>query len=140
MKTENMHKLLEEYHEAWGRGDQEAGMDFYSDDVIVHMGGGGPLSGVYQGKKDFVENWIGRVNAYVDRWQVGGEDEDEKDNILLIGEDGVLMLVHEVWGKEDREVVTKRLGFYRWEGRKIVECYFADMNQPEVEAFFGDLN
>jgi hypothetical protein len=32
-----------------------------------------------------------------------------------MGEDGVLVLVHEVWGKGDKEVVTKRLGFYRWE-------------------------
>lgn len=139
MSTETMHKLLEEYHEAWGRGDQEAGMAFYSDDVVVHMGGNGPLAGTYRSKKDFVDNWIGRVNSYVDRWQVGGDAEDEKDNVLLIGEDGVLMLVHEVWGRGDREVTTKRLGFYRWEGRQIVECYFADMNQPEVESFFGDL-
>lgn len=56
-----------------------------------------------------------RANAYVDRWQVGGAAGDEKDNILLMGEDGVLVLVHEVWGKGDKEVVTKRLGFYRWE-------------------------
>ncbi|WP_053386307.1 nuclear transport factor 2 family protein [Leucobacter japonicus] len=122
MSVETMHKLLEEYHEAWGRGDQEAGMAFYSDDVILHMGGDGPLAGIYRGKQDFVDNWIGRVNAYVDRWQVGGEAEYEKDNVLLIGEDGVLMLVHEVWGRGDREAITKRLGFYKWAGREIVEC------------------
>ena len=134
MSIESMKKLLAEYHAAWARGDQEAGMAFYADDVLVHMGGDGPLAGDYRGKTAFVDDWIGRVNSYVDRWDFGDEGKT-----LLIGEDGVLMLVHEIWGRGDESVDTKRLGFYRFEGRQIVECYFADMNQPEVEHFFRDL-
>lgn len=134
MSIEATRQLLHEYHEAWGRGDQEAGIAFYAEDVLVHMGGNGPLAGIYRGRDAFVNDWIGRVNTYVDRWEVGGEDE-----ILLMGDDGVLMMVHEVWGKGDRLVKTDRLGFYRFKDGQIVECYFSDMNQPEVEAFFGDL-
>lgn len=138
MSVERIRKLLHDYHEAWGRGDQEAGTSFYAEDMVVHMGGNGPLSGVYHGRDSFLNDWIGRVNDYVDTWTVGGEGHE--DQILLIGDDGVLIMVYEVWTKGDKSVETNRLGFYHFEGDKITECYFSDMNQPEVDAFFGDLS
>ena len=98
------------------------------------MGGNGPLAGVYTGRDSFVRDWIGRVAEYTDVWEVSGNDT------LLVGDDGVLLLVHETWARGDRSVTTKRLGFYKVTGDKILECYFSDMNQPEVDAFFGDLH
>jgi ketosteroid isomerase-like protein len=132
MSAESSLALLEEYHAAWERGDQEAGIAFFSDDLVVHMGGNGPLSGRYVGR-EFVDNWIGRVGAYTDKWIVGGHD------VLLAGDDGVLLLVREEWSRGGKHVATERLGLYKFANDKIVECYFSDMNQPEVEAFFGDL-
>lgn len=134
MSVESTLALLEEYHHAWERGDQEAGIAFYDADVVVHMGGNGPLAGDYVGRDAFVNDWIGRVADYTDGWDVLGND------LILAGDDGVLLLVHEHWTRGDRSVTTKRLGFYRFSGEKITECYFADLNQPEVEAFFGDLS
>lgn len=133
MTIQNTEKVMHAYHDAWERGDQEAGMSFYSDDLVVHMGGNGPLAGVFTTRDDFAKNWINRVAGYTDTWDVVGNDS------LLVGEDGVLLLVHEKWTRGDRSVTTERLGYYRVSGDKIVECRFADMNQPEVEAFFGDL-
>ena len=133
MTIENTEKVMHAYHEAWERGDQTAGMSFYAPDLIVHMGGNGPLAGVYTSREDFERHWIARVAEYTDTWDVVGNDT------LLVGEDGVLLLVHEKWTRGDRSVTTERLGHYRVDGDKIVECRFADMNQPEVEAFFGDL-
>jgi ketosteroid isomerase-like protein len=136
MSTESTMALLHAYHDAWERGDQEAGMAFYSDDVVVHMGGSGPLSGTFRGRESFAKDWIGRVAEYTDSWDVEGND------VLIAGEDGVLLLllVYETWTRGDRRVTTKRLGSYKFSGDKIVECYFSDMNQAEVEAFFGDLS
>lgn len=133
MTIENTERVMHAYHDAWERGDQEAGMDFYSPDLVVHMGGDGPLSGSFGSRAEFVDKWINRVADYTDAWDVLGNDT------LLVGSDGVLLLVHEKWTRGDRSVVTERLGHYRVSGDKIVECRFADMNQPEVEAFFGDL-
>lgn len=133
MTLENTERVMHAYHDAWERGDQEAGMAFYADDLVVHMGGGGPLAGVYTSREDFNTNWIGRVAEYTDKWDVLGNDT------LLVGADGVLLLVREHWARGDRSVTTDRLGYYRVSGDMIVECRFADMNQPEVEAFFGDL-
>ena len=133
MTVENTERVMHAYHDAWERGDQEAGMSFYSTDLVVHMGGDGPLSGVFHSRENFVRDWVNRVAEYTDSWDVVGNDT------LLVGEDGVLLLVHEKWSRGDRSVITERLGYYRVSGDKIVECRFADMNQPEVEAFFGDL-
>ena len=133
MSTESTLALLKEYHDAWERGDQEAGINFYADDVVVHMGGNGPLANTYHGRESFVRDWIGRVDAYTDSWEVEGND------LLLVGEDGVLLLVQETWSRGDNKVTTRRLGSYKFAGGKIVECWFSDMNQAEVEGFFGDL-
>jgi uncharacterized protein len=133
MSTESTMALLREYHDAWERGDQEAGMAFYADDVVVHMGGDGPLAGTYHGRESFSRDWIGRVAEYTDSWAVEGND------VLIAGEEGVLLLVHETWTRGERRVTTQRLGSYKFADGRIVECYFSDMNQAEVEAFFDDL-
>lgn len=135
MSTESSLSLLHDYHAAWERGDQAAGIAFFAEDVVVHMGGNGPLSGDYHGREAFAKDWIGRVAAYTDSWEVGGQNE-----VLLAGDDGVLLMVHEVWTKGDRHVATDRLGLYKFADGKIVECWFSDMNQHEVESFFGDLH
>lgn len=134
MTIENTERVMHAYHDAWERGDQEAGMSFYADDLVVHMGGAGPLAGTYTSRDDFNTNWIGRVAAYTDTWDVLGNDT------LLVGADGVLLLVRERWARGDRSVTTERIGYYKVQGDKIVECRFADMNQPEVEAFFANLS
>ena len=133
MSKESSLELLHEYHEAWERGDQEAGIAFYAEDVLVHMGGVGPLSGTFRGRDAFVNDWIGRVAAATDEWLVLGND------VLLAGDDGVLLMVREEWRRNGRSVKTERLGLYKFSGRQIVECYFSDMRQSEVEDFFADL-
>jgi ketosteroid isomerase-like protein len=133
MSRETALKLLHDYHDAWERGDREAGIAFFSETVVVHMGGNGPLARDYDGREDFVGNWIERVAAFTDNWEVIGND------VLLVGDDGVLLMVHEAWTKDDRRVATNRLGLYRFAGGEIVECWFSDMNQPEVEAFFAGM-
>ncbi|MEZ2388139.1 nuclear transport factor 2 family protein [bacterium RCC_150] len=134
MSKESSLSLLHDYHAAWERGDQAAGIAFFAEDVTVHMGGNGPLAGEYLGRAAFENDWINRVGSYVDTWEVGGQNE-----VLLVGDDGVLLMVHEVWTKGDKRVETDRLGLYKFGGGQIVECWFSDMNQIEVESFFGNL-
>lgn len=135
MSKQSTLDLLHEYHAAWERGDQAAGIAFFAEDVVVHMGGTGPLAGDYRGRDAFATDWIGRVAAYTDSWEVGGQNE-----VLLVSDDGVLLLVHEVWTKGERRVETDRLGLYKFSNGQIVEAWFSDMKQQEVEDFFGDLS
>jgi ketosteroid isomerase-like protein len=134
VSKESSLSLLHDYHAAWERGDQAGGIAFFAEDVVVHMGGNGPLAGDYHGRDAFVRDWIDRVGAYTDTWEVGGQNE-----VLLAGDDGVLLMVHEVWGKGGRSVTADRLGLYKFANGEIVEAWFSDMNQHEVESFFGDL-
>jgi ketosteroid isomerase-like protein len=128
-------ELIHEYHDAWDRGDHEAGWAFYSDDVKVHMGGRGPLSGEYTSKKDFVENWVQRVSDYCDEWLVGYDN-----TTLMLGNDGVVLMIKETWRKGDKAFFTDRIGIYKFANGKIVECWFSDMDQAGAEEFFGDLS
>lgn len=38
-------------------------MSYYADDLVVHMGGDGPLAGTYTSRDDFNTNWIGASAA-----------------------------------------------------------------------------
>lgn len=48
-------KILRESDEAQVRGDAEAFMGFYTDDVIVHISGKSSFAGVHTGKDQFAE-------------------------------------------------------------------------------------
>ena len=130
--------ILREYHAAWSRGDVEAGCSFYSDDVVVHMGGTHPvLSRDFHGANGFIEGWVNKVAAYTDEWIVGGEAGH--DQVIADADDAILLMVHEIFVRGGKRVRTDRLAAYRFENEKIVECWFADMRQAEVDAFFGEL-
>ena len=48
-------QVLRDADEAQARGDAEAFMGFYTDDVIIHISGKSSFSGVYKGKDRFAE-------------------------------------------------------------------------------------
>ena len=129
-------EILKDYHDAWSSGDVEKGCSFYADNLIVHMGGTHPvLARDYHGAKDFLDNWIGKVAAYTDKWIVGGEAGH--DEVIAAADDAILIMVHEIWTHVDNAVRTDRLAAYRFENEKIVECWFSDMRQADVDTFFA---
>ncbi|HZP14911.1 MAG TPA: nuclear transport factor 2 family protein, partial [Nocardioides sp.] len=88
-KKDEVLATLEDYHAAWSRGDVEAGISYFAENMVVHMGGGSKLSGEYTSREDFVTNWVKRVEAYTDSWTFHGND------LLMAGDDGVALMVHE---------------------------------------------
>ena len=72
MSVESSLKVLQEYNAAWVRGDRDAGIALYAEDLVVHMGGSGPLARDYRGRDSFVRDWIERVAAYTDTWEMVG--------------------------------------------------------------------
>ena len=134
MSAEKNLKLLHEYHEAWERGDVEAGIGFFAEGLIVHMGGRSAISGTYRGRSSFADGWIARVVDYTDTWAVGGENE-----VLVAGEEGVVLMVHETWTKGERRCDTARIGIYLMADGAITECWFSDMNQPDADEFFSSV-
>ena len=134
MSAESSLELLHAYHDAWEQGDVEKGVSFYAPDVVVHMGGSSPLAGDYRGREVFVTQWIDRVAEYTDSWVVRGND------ILVAGDSGVVLMVHEYWERGVRSVETNRLGVYLFKDGMISECWFSDMDQAAVDEFFSDIS
>lgn len=131
--------ILREYHDAWSSGDVEKGCSYYSDNLVVHMGGKHPvLSRDFHGAKGFIEGWVNKVAAYTDKWIVGGEAGH--DELICESDDGIVIMVHEIWTRGDKEVRTDRIAAYRFENEQIVECWFCDMRQAEVDAFFSGIH
>jgi ketosteroid isomerase-like protein len=131
-------EILADYHDAWSSGDVERGCSFYADNLVVHMGGTHPvMSGDFHGAKGFIEGWVNKVSAYTDTWIVGGEAGD--DEVIADADEAILIMVHEIWARGDRRVKTDRLAAYRFENEKIVECWFSDMRQAEIDAFFDEI-
>ena len=96
-------EVLNAYNDAWKRGDLEAGANFYAEDIVVHMGGLGPLSRDYRGRDDFLENWVQRVEEYTDSWDVEGQE------VLISGGDGVSISVNVHWTRGDRKITARRI-------------------------------
>lgn len=130
--------ILREYHDAWSSGDVEKGCSYYGDNLVVHMGGKHPvLSRDFHGANGFIEGWVNKVAAYTDKWIVGGEAGH--DELICESDDGIVIMVHEIWTRDDKEVRTDRIAAYRFENEQIVECWFSDMRQAEVDAFFSGI-
>ena len=138
MSKKRAKDILRDYHDAWSSGDIEKGCSFYADNLVVHMGGTHPvLSRDFHGAKDFLENWVNKVAAYTDKWIVGGEAGH--DQVIADSDDAILIMVHEIWARGGKRVRTDRLAAYRFENGKIVECWFCDMRQSEVDGFFAGI-
>jgi ketosteroid isomerase-like protein len=132
-KRDEVLKTLQDYFAAWDRGDVEAGTSYFAENMVVHMGGGSELSGEYHGREDFVTNWVKRVEDYTDSWTFHGND------LLMAGDDGVALMVHEQWTRGDRKVMCKRLAIYKIVGGEMPECWFTDVNAAEVDKFFDEI-
>jgi len=66
MKNEVM-KVFNAYTEALSKGDVEAVFETMSDDIVWHMGGEGPLSGIVKGKQALGE----RLGEFIKRSKSG---------------------------------------------------------------------
>lgn len=122
-------KVLREADEAMLRGDNEAFIGFYTDDVVVHVPGHSQLAGVYKGKDQFVElfgKFMERSPEYSfdshayfaddehgvilqrSHYRRGGESLDSNDTFVCHMRDGKIA---EFWlSSEDQDAVDAFLG------------------------------
>lgn len=133
-KKDEVLKTLEGYFAAWDRGDVEAGTSYFTEDMVVHMGGRSKLSGKYYGRDSFISNWVKIVENYTDSWTFHGND------LLMAGDDGVALLVREQWTRGDRKVMCHRFAIYKIVDGHMPECWFYELNAGEVDKFFDELD
>jgi ketosteroid isomerase-like protein len=133
MDSREVEQLHDAYIAAWERGDSEAAMAFWSDQIVMHAPGANPHSGEYRGKAEVRRNLIDRIYA----------ETTAADVLALvdrgIGSEHVFTIVHERFEKADGRVLeTNRIVIYRWESGKIVEVRYFDPDQAAADAFWSD--
>ncbi len=122
-------KLLRDADAAQVRGDAEAFMAFFSDDIVVHISGKSSFAGVYKGKEQFAE-LFGR---FMER---APEYTFESHAYLADDEHGVtLQRSHYKRGDETVDSDDMFVGHFR--DGKISEFWLHSGDPDAVDAFLG---
>ena len=122
-------QVLRDVDEAQMRGDMEAFQSFFTDDVIVHIGGKSSLAGLYHGKDEFFDVYrlfSERVPDY----------SFEPHAYLANDEHGVtLQLSHYKRGDETVDSNDMFVGHFR--DGKISELWILSEDNDPVDALLG---
>ncbi|MGD9811315.1 MAG: nuclear transport factor 2 family protein [Sphingobium sp.] len=133
-KAEHNRQLIMDYFAAWAAGDVEKGESYYSDDFKAYQAGHSALAGVFHGKQELHDRWVQPVIKMTDgRWHVSGEPD-----ILLAGDDGIVVIVHETMEREGKgKISTDKLVVYTISDDKITTCRMYDGDQGAIDDFWS---
>ena len=122
-------KLLRDADDAQTRGDMEAFVAFYADDVIVHIPGKSSFAGVYKGKDQFLE-LFGRFMERTPEYSF------EPHAYLADDEHGIILQrSHYERGNETLDSNDTFVCHFR--DGKISEFWFISDDAYAVDAFLG---
>ena len=122
-------QLLRDSDQAQIRGDMEAFMDSFTDDVIVHIPGNSSFKGVYKGKDQFAELF----SRFTER---AGEYTFEPHAYFADDEHGVnLQLSH--YKRGDETLDSNETFVCHFRDGKISEFWFLSEDNDAVDAFLG---
>lgn len=122
-------KLLRDTDEAQMRGDMDAFMNGYTDDVIVHIPGKSSFAGVYKGKDQFAEvfqRFMERSPEY--SFEPHGYFADDEHGVLL-------QRSHYKRGNETLDSNDTFVCHFR--DGKVSEFWFMSEDPYAVDAFLG---
>ena len=121
---------MRSYITAMQAGDWDAGMAHFADDVVIHVPGRSRLAGTRRGRAE--------VEAYL-RGALGDGTVHASVELIdmLVGEDHVGLVVHEVLRHGDRVLDMRRSNVYRVRDGAITEISIFEADQHGVDEFFG---
>ena len=122
-------KVLRDADEAQARGDAEAFMGFYTDDVIIHISGKSSLAGVYKGKDQFAEIF----GRFMER---APEFTFEPHAYLADDEHGVI-LQRSHYKRGDETVDSNDTFVCHFRDGKVSEFWYLSEDSDAVDAFLG---
>ena len=122
-------KLLRDADEAQMRGDMDAFMTAYADDVIVHIPGKSSLAGVYKGKDQFAEVF----QRFMER---SPEYSFEPHAYFADDEHGVL-LQRSHYKRGDETLDANDTFVCHFRDGKVSEFWFSSDDPYAVDAFIG---
>ena len=122
-------QLLRGADDAQLRGDVDAFMGFYTDDVVVHVPGKSSLAGDYKGKDQFAE-LFGRFNERVPEYSF------EPHAYLADDEHGVI-LQKSHYKRGDETLDADEAFVCHFRDGKISEFWLLSVDSDAVDAFIG---
>ena len=121
--------LMRTYLDLVVAGDLEGATSYYTDDVVLHWAGNGPISGTYSGKAEYLAA-LQKLRSIVD-----GTSVEEHD--LLTSDDHAVVLNRGTYTRGDDSITTNRVVVYHFSGDKISEVWVVEEDQSAVDAFLS---
>jgi len=123
------HSTMQRYigHVAAGEWDEVA--EFYSDDLVGHIGGHNRFSGTHRGRVAFSEANLGFKAPFDSLWT------DEHD--LLVSDDHAVVLATWHGDRGGDSLSMNRTFVYHLDGGKITELWVIDEDQAAVDEFLA---
>ena len=122
--------LLRSHLEALGRGDIDAAIGLYADDVVFHYPGHNPLSGDYRGKKEVLA-LMGRVMELT-----SGTFRPEVHDILA-SDDHVAALVIVRAERQGQPIEWRSVDLFHVSDGLLSEHWVHEVDQEAVDRFWS---
>lgn len=117
-------ELLRAYLDRVVANDLQGAAEYYTDDVVFHWAGHGPLSGDHRGKAAIAEMFT----TYASLADASVEPHD-----VLFSDDHVVVLAYGTYRRGGKELTTNRVVVYHFSGDKISELWVVDEKQQEAD-------
>ena len=124
-------ELMRDYIACAHRGDWDAGVGHFADDVLIRIPGNSAMAGEHRGREV--------ARRYIETARALSREHDVEVEVLdmLVGEERVALLVTERFHTADGPVVIRRCNVYRWEDARIAEIWIFEADQHAVDALFA---
>jgi ketosteroid isomerase-like protein len=121
--------LMRAYLDQVVAGDLEGAAGYYTDDVVFHWAGTGPVAGDHAGKAAYLAA-LQKLQQIVDSTSV--EEHD-----LLVSDGHAVVLGRGTYVRGEGSISTDRVVVYHFRGDKISEVWVVDVDQAGVDAFLS---
>ena len=122
-------QLLRDADDAQMRGDVEAFMGFYTDDIVVHISGSSSLAGDHRGREAFAKLFA----TFMER----APDFSFEPHAYLADDEHGVLLQRSHYRRGSDGVDMDDVFVFHFRGGKISEFWLRPEDQSELDRFLG---
>lgn len=122
-------EILQRQNEAGARGDFDAVMETFTDDVKVHIAGRSSFAGEYKGKEALGDVY-GRYLAAL------GGDPQVETHAIVADDDHMVQLVTVYANKGGQQIEIKSINVFHVRGDQISEMWTVDEDPYTADPFY----
>lgn len=123
-------ELLRKLYDAFANADLETIQNSMAEDAVLHVAGGGPLSGIYKGKDEV----LGLLGEFISRSD-GTFKADVHD--ILASDEHVVVLSNVTAERDGKKLTDRGVEVFHVKDGKIVEAFFTGMDIDDFNEFFS---